>query len=256
MAVIYQKERSRELSNYHKKMNAASQDLCVVNPGLLKNRVLLIEKARKKIIADGFEFVKGKSRSKKSLETTTTDPPPKRRRFSKETRSRRLDDVKEDYKDLNDRIKFKEKRILAYENVKDYKKCDELLEAISELKKQRRLLEAEEKNLMRLNAQSKWYFAKKVNDTSKSSSAGGSASVSDFSKSRSSTPIPVSSGSEMSNLEYPYSPPTGCSNEIQSKIVIPSSETLPTCMSHDDADSENTLPIPEKSDATAKPQHF
>lgn len=145
MAVIYRKESRRKLSNYNK-MNAASQDLCVVNPGLLKNRVLLIEKAREKIIADGFEFAKGKSRSKKGLETTTTRPPPlKRRRLSRETQSQRLHDIKEDYKDLNDRIKFKEKRISAYKNVNDYKKCDELLEAVSELKKQRRLLKLRRK---------------------------------------------------------------------------------------------------------------
>ena len=61
------------ITNYHHKMNAASQYLCVVNPGLLKNRVLLIEKAREKIMADGFEFAKRKSRSKKGLESTKTD---------------------------------------------------------------------------------------------------------------------------------------------------------------------------------------
>ena len=154
---------------------------------------------------------------------------------------------------MNDRIKFKEKRISAYENVKDYKRCDELLEEISELKKQRRLLEAEEKNLMRLTAQSKWYFARKMNGTSKSSSAGSGGSVSDFSKSRSSTPIPVSSGSELSYLDF--SPPTAdFSNEILSEIVIPSSEpALSPAMSHDDEDSDL---LPEKSDASVKPHYF
>ena len=255
MAVIYRKQNTRKLSNYHHKMNVASQDLCVVNPGLLKNKILLIEKAREKIIANGFEFAKGKSRSKKGLETTKTDPPPKRRRLSMETRSRRLHDIKEDYKDLNDRIKFKEKRISAYENVKDYKRCDELLEEISELKKQKRLLEAEEKNLMRLTAQSKWYFARKMNGMSKSSSAGSGGSVSDFSRSRSSTPIPVSSGSELSHLDF--SPPTAdCSNEIQNEIVIPSISqpaALSPAMSHDDEDSDI---LPGKSDASVKPHHF
>ena len=152
---------------------------------------------------------------------------------------------------MNDRIKFKEKRISAYEIVKDYKRCDELLEEISELKKQRRLLEAEEKNLMRLTAQ--WYFSRKMNGTSKSSSAGSGGSVSDFSKSRSSTPIPVSSGIELSYFDF--SPPTAdCSNKILSEIVIPSSEpALSPAMSHDDEDSDL---LPEKSDASVKPHHF
>ena len=50
-------------------------------------------------------------------------------------------------RDLKDRIGFKEKRRFAAENVKDYKKCDEITEEISSLKHRCRELEAEFKYL-------------------------------------------------------------------------------------------------------------
>ena len=139
--------------------------------------------------------MKGKSRSKKGLEASTSEAPPKKE-LSKETRSQRLHEIKEDYKDLNDRIKFKENEFRCMKMSKTTKSAMSYWRQY-QLKKQRRLLEAEEKNLMRLNAQSKWYFARKKNDTSTSSSTSASVSTSDFSKSRSTTPIPVSSESGM-----------------------------------------------------------
>ena len=43
----------------------------------------------------------------------------------------------------SNRISFKEKRVTAAENMKNYKTCDELTGEISELKTKRRELEAE-----------------------------------------------------------------------------------------------------------------
>ena len=60
--------------------------------------------------------------------------------------------------DLSDRISFKEKRIVACENMRDYKKCDELKEEVIALKKQRCQLESELKGI---NCQSQWYRKRK-----------------------------------------------------------------------------------------------
>ena len=60
MATIYRKETTRELSKYHKAMNAAAQELCIANPGLLRQRSVMIEKACAHIIEQGFQFAKGK----------------------------------------------------------------------------------------------------------------------------------------------------------------------------------------------------
>ena len=63
--IIYKKETTLPLTNYQKRMNQAAQELCLGNPGLLHKRKLLIDAACNKIIEQGFQFVKGKSRSKK-----------------------------------------------------------------------------------------------------------------------------------------------------------------------------------------------
>ena len=61
MAIIYKKESSRPLSKYQLKMNDAIH-LCLQNPGLLrKKQKILTDAARDKVIADGFQFAKGKS---------------------------------------------------------------------------------------------------------------------------------------------------------------------------------------------------
>lgn len=183
MAVIYKKEKTRKLSNYHKAMNKAAQDLCIRNPALLRQRSVLIEKAREKIVAEGFQFVKGKSRSKKeSIEASessdSTERGTKRRKLSKSIRSERLEALGEDLKNMDDRIKFKEKRIAGHENMKEYKKCDDLLEEIAALKQQRRQLLAEKKKMTKSVSQSKWYYKKKMeqmsNDVDETSSSNSS----------------------------------------------------------------------------------
>ena len=60
MAIIYRKETNRPLFEYQR-MNDAAQQFCLQNPGLIRKRQLLIDTARERIIADGFQFVKGKS---------------------------------------------------------------------------------------------------------------------------------------------------------------------------------------------------
>lgn len=62
LALIYKKETSRPLSKYQVEMNKAAQALCIQQPSLIRNRKTLMDSARDKLIADGFQFVKGKSR--------------------------------------------------------------------------------------------------------------------------------------------------------------------------------------------------
>ena len=138
MAKIYKKKTNRPLTPYQKRMNDASRQLCLVNPILLNKKSLLIAEARQKIIDEGFQFAKGKSRSKFLMDSDEQQPPTKRRKLSKNMRAQRMKDIKEDCQDLTDQIKYKEKRIAAYKNSRDYKKCDEVKEEITVLKQQRR----------------------------------------------------------------------------------------------------------------------
>ena len=106
MATIYRKETNRLLSTYQKRMNDASQQLCLQNPGLLQT----IEAAREKVIAGGFQFVKGNSRSKKLQNEDDQEPVPKRPKLSQSVREKRIKEIKEDLRDLNDKIEFRHKK--------------------------------------------------------------------------------------------------------------------------------------------------
>ena len=69
LATIYKKETNRPLPPYQKKMNKAAHLLCLENPALLQKRNVVIEESHSKIISEGFQFVKGKSRSKRMANT-------------------------------------------------------------------------------------------------------------------------------------------------------------------------------------------
>ena len=79
-ARIYRKETSRSLTEYHKRMNKAAEEICLANPSMLRKRN---EAACTHFIEEGFQFKKGKFRSKKSI---TLEPQPK---LSQQVRERR-----------------------------------------------------------------------------------------------------------------------------------------------------------------------
>ena len=140
LAVIYKKDTSRPLSKHQLAMNEAAQALALDQPSLIRKRQMLLDLARDRVIASGFQFVKGKSRSKKSS-GSEEEPAPKRRKLSQDIREKRMKDLEQDISDLKERIGFKEKRITEKLNVHDYKRCDELKEEVMEVRK--KLREAE-----------------------------------------------------------------------------------------------------------------
>ena len=64
-----------------------------------------MEEARKKVLEDGFQFVRGKSR-KKSLSKHGTEPKPKRQKMNQEVRETRMKELEETKRRL--RITMKE----------------------------------------------------------------------------------------------------------------------------------------------------
>ena len=170
MAIIYRKTSTRPLTEYQKRMNSDVQHVCLKNPALLRKRQLLSDEARKKIIEDRFQFVKGKSRSKKGLSKNESEPKPKRQKMNQDVRDTRMKELEEMIKDYDERISFKERQITASLNISDYKACDELKDAVMELKKKKRELEAEMKHITVSNRQSRWYFQKKSGEGTSSNS--------------------------------------------------------------------------------------
>ena len=87
-ATIYRKQNVRPLSKDHIAMNAAAQEICSANPTMLVGkRKDLIEAASKKIMEEGFQFAKGKSRSKETSDEE--DVALKRRKLSVDVRNSR-----------------------------------------------------------------------------------------------------------------------------------------------------------------------
>ena len=129
-AIIYRKESKRPLSQYHHRMNAAAQEICLKNPSMLTKRGELQLAAQDAVIRSGYQFKKGRSRSKK----LAGDPQLKSPKMDKDLRTQRIQELKEDIKDCNDRILFKEERCEAASAVKNYKLCDNLSEEIVALK--------------------------------------------------------------------------------------------------------------------------
>ena len=76
-------------------MNEAAVELCLHNPGLLHTRNTLMETARAKIIEEGFQFVEGKSRSKKAVDPCDDAPASKHHKYSQQMRDERVKIIQE-----------------------------------------------------------------------------------------------------------------------------------------------------------------
>ncbi len=161
----YIKERSKiyqssQVTAYQKRINDASEELCLNKPNLLKDRKVLLEEARTKVHQSGYQYKKGKSRSRK-LNTDDGSTTPKRRKTNALFRLNRIAELDDRIKDLNDQIGFKEKRRECASNMKNYKECDYLTEQMSTLKSERRQLQVELASLTEKQGKSTWYHRTK-----------------------------------------------------------------------------------------------
>ena len=156
-AVIYRKEGKRPLTDYQKQINDAAGDIAVRDPSILaRKKSELMEAAKDEVYASGYKFKKGRSRSKRFLSSSSSNTP-KRQNLNKDIRESRINDIKEEIEDINRRISFKEKRVSAAENMKNYKTCDEITGEISELKTKRHELESELKELQKKDKRARKY---------------------------------------------------------------------------------------------------
>jgi len=274
-AIIYRKQSKRPLAQYHHRMNAAAQEICLKNPSMLTRRGDLQLAAQQAVLQSGYQFRKGHSRSKK---LAGNEPKPKKLKVDKDLRAKRIQELKEDIKDCKQRIDFKEKRCEAASAVKNYKACDSLTEEIVALKARRREFEAELKLFERKEQKSKWYHRRKSYKSVMQSSE--SESDPPVSHSSSSTPM-VPSDSEQSSCRFSVSsvmspspvltrvggevacrelsPP--CSSPLFSPIVITQSDTHqdreyshPNLPSEDDQGSRgSTMVISSDSELPTSP---
>lgn len=160
-AIIYRKQSKRPLTQYQCLVNTAAQKLCLRSPTMLTKRGDLLIAAQAAVKTNGYQFKKGFSRSKNAA-STSSSPPKKRRKLNQELRTKRILELREDIKDYNNRILFKEKRCEAALAVKNYKLCDNLTEEMCKLKANLRTHEAELKMIQSKQRRSELYVGKKT----------------------------------------------------------------------------------------------
>ena len=96
------------------------------DPSLLARRGDLLELARSKVHQDGYNFVKGKSRSKRFASPTQELPKPTCAKISSHVRQARISSLKEDIANIEQQLVFKDKRRQQAECVRNYKLYDEI----------------------------------------------------------------------------------------------------------------------------------
>ena len=248
-------------------MNEASANLCLQSPNLLSDRTLLLKECRSVVDEEGYDYKKGKSRSR-LLNTSVASEPPKRKKITEEYRLSRIAELQERIKDITDRLGYKEKRRESASMVRNYKECDQITEQMSELKCERKRLDIELASLNKKQKKSKWYFNKK---SSRSKSLPGSSSGSnsreqprlDFfrtssscSSSHSISPSPLSHPSSGNSSPHgPLSPSSETENTTDAIVLSSEQEDEDLSAETSEPKSQHTevnmsFPAPNESEAS------
>jgi hypothetical protein len=175
-AKIYKKEDRRPLSDYQIKINEAAANICIENPSMLHSRARLLHSARD-IVDSNYAFKKGKSRSKRYLDSDDSLQP-KRKKLSQEFRDRRIKELEIQKKSLNEKLDYKEKRRQVSENEKKYRICEEITEEIETLQNKLFSLDSELSDLQKKEKKAKWYKTRRLVSISSSETTSVKGSVS------------------------------------------------------------------------------
>ena len=134
---FYGSHSSKPLILYQQSINSASEELAVGNPKLLDDRQKLLKLARARVNDDGYNYKKGKSRSKQLSEFGTVVTQVKRTTIPAFVRNQRMLHLEDSLKDIDKQIRFKELRREQATNSRQYQLCDEITHDITVLKTQR-----------------------------------------------------------------------------------------------------------------------
>lgn len=136
---IYGKsDNCEKLKPYQSAINKEAYEICSENPMLIKQRCILLDAARKKVNADGYQYAKRSSRSKvfgASMQTSSHSATAKKPRLSTEIRNNRIQECQEDLKNIELQLKFAERAQEKFANVHQYLTTSQPLVPLRKLKK-------------------------------------------------------------------------------------------------------------------------
>lgn len=156
-SAVYSLNPGDKLLNYHTAINEACFELVKVNPSLVYKKSEMLKLAIAKLDSEGYNYKKKKSRSKliSNAEQDLQDMP--RKKISQEIRTKRINELNEDLKEVDLQLDLCEKQRIKQTNVKQYAQAITLTEQISELRIRKRKLENELANLQRKESKSVAY---------------------------------------------------------------------------------------------------
>ena len=122
-ATFFHKTETRQITEFQKRVNEAAKELCMKCPSRIKGkRGELLTMAREKVAKEGYQFKKGKSRSKVYGQGSGLLPSsPKRPKYDQDMREQRLAELEESIEQTTRQITFKEKRIAQAEMTRNYR---------------------------------------------------------------------------------------------------------------------------------------
>ena len=139
-ACIYKKTNQE----FEQMVNMAAGELRLNDISLISRRGDLLEKARKRVADEGYNFKKGFFRSK-VYGISETPSTAKRPKYDKEMREERMKSIEEELQDITRLLQFKEKRLAQAESSKSNKSCEQVTEEIMSLKTKRNELLTEKR---------------------------------------------------------------------------------------------------------------
>ena len=161
---IYGKS-NENLTQYQKSMNDAAFVLCCKNTQLLKNKSDLIQLARKKLDDDGYNYAKKRSRSKAfgtglgKNEVAMTEQ--KKHKLTQELRQKKVSEVTEDIESMKKVVSYLENERIKLVNMQKYAQAAQVLEQITEKRREQRKLTEQLTLIQAKEAKSKAYHQKK-----------------------------------------------------------------------------------------------
>ena len=104
LTTIYKKESLRKLTDYQKRINEVSQNICIKNPTMLRSRKKLLLAAQEEVNKT-YQFKKGRSCSKhQSVQSDPGGSKPKWKKLNKDFRVERMKTIEEEIKHLKERM--------------------------------------------------------------------------------------------------------------------------------------------------------
>lgn len=201
-SAIYSLDPGDKLKDYYKAINDACFEITKQNPSLVHDKKNLQKLAIVKVDADGYAYKKKKSRSKALMTTDVELNTTKAKNITQEVRTKRMNEVMEDLKEVDLQMSLYEKQRSRQTNIQQYSQAIILTEHMAELRQKKRKLQNELTDLQCKDGKKVRYRehkAKKTGAKCSSSSIGQGATIDVMLKRKACGPVAIVGATDGNN---------------------------------------------------------